>query len=111
VTPHSLINSTFAVGQPWTGRLKIEVRNPRDWVSGSLDVKVSLDTVHLWFDERSVADLRRDVLREWLNRPGDPLTVDDVTWFRPDGVTCLSIGPTAFFTISADMHNELIALI
>jgi len=109
---HPVLNHAFGAAHTWTGRVTIELRNATDHARTSLEAKVCLDTVQLWFGERSVADLDRDIFREWLIRPHEQnLAVDNVDWSLHKGLAQLTIDETNLFTVSHESLGNLLAVI
>ena len=102
----------FDVQATWTGQLDVELRNGRNWSVGTIDIRLGLDTVSLWYHDRSLAVMDRDQFREWLFHPrGLIFEVDDVVWSVEAGVTCLTVGGTGQYTVTPESVRRLTVVV
>jgi hypothetical protein len=95
----------------WTGRLDFDLRNGRGWRVGTVEIVVRTDIVTLWYGNRTLAVMDRDLFREWLIHPEMPLEVDDVIWFMQDVLTCLTIDNSISYAVPGSIVDYLVAII
>ena len=82
---------TVSPAEPWTGDVILELRNGRDWKTGSLEVGVHRDTLRVGHGGHTLAVVDRTAFRAWLIHPSVPFEVDDVIWSTSVGITCLDL--------------------
>jgi hypothetical protein len=74
----------------------------------TLECRVRLDLVELWFEDRCRAVLDRDRFRAWLDKHPEPYAVDDVIWTAGNGTPAvLLIRDCGAWEIGADLMAGL----
>ena len=94
----------------WTGRCTF-VLTGRPGPSEAIDLNCSREDVIVWLGGRTLAVIDRDVMREWLFRPHEPLVVDDLAWSVESGVTCLTLFEGEPRAVPAETVQQLMVVI
>ena len=95
----------------WTGRLDIDLSNGHSQHIGTVELVVRIDTLTLWYGNRTLAVVDRDTFREWLIHPGRPYEIDDVIWTAQGTDSYLSIDRSTPYAISSAVIDHLVAII
>ena len=112
MTDHTAIGQTVDVlPTHWTGRLDFDLQNGRGWRVGTVEIVVRIDLLTLWYGNRTLAVMDRDLFREWLIHPAEPLTIDDVIWFAQDELIGLTIDGSLSYAVPASIIDYLVAMI
>src|SRR5689334_8551072 len=94
----------------WCGRVEFDLLNGRGWRAGTVVLTVRRDHVDVYLDEwRHLACIEREWFREWLVRPWEPLTEDDLVLSVEAGVTCLSFDGSIKYAMPDDVTTLLTA--
>src|SRR4051812_19833557 len=56
----------------WTGRMEFDLSDAQGWRIGTVEIVIRIDHLSLWFGNRTLAVMDRDLFREWLIDPGEP---------------------------------------
>jgi len=94
----------------WTGRLDFDLTDSRGWRVGTIEVVVRIDTVTLWFGNRTLAVMHRESFKHWLMRPVVPFEFDDVVWFMQGTTTCLTIDGSNSYAVPDPIVDHLFAV-
>jgi hypothetical protein len=95
----------------WTGRLEFDLSNDQGWRIGTIEIVVRIDHVSLWFGNRTLAVMDRDMFREWLMDHEEPFGIDDVTWSMDDDGTLLTIDESATYAIPNPVVQHLVQVV
>jgi hypothetical protein len=95
----------------WTGRLEFDLTNGRGWRVGTVEVVVRIDTLTLWYGNRTLAVLDREGFREWLIHPVAPYQIDDVTWSMQGVLTCITVDGSLSYAVPGGIVDHLGATI
>jgi len=110
-TPRTPINSQPAHHPvQWTGRLEFDLTDSRGWRVGTIEVVVRIDTVTLWYGNRTLAVMHRESFKHWLMRPVVPFEFDDVVWFMQGTTTCLTIDGANSYAVPDPIVDHLFAV-
>jgi hypothetical protein len=101
---------TGAPPTQWTGRLEFDLTDGRGRRVGTIEVVVRIDTVTLWYGNRTLAVMHRETLKAWLNRPVVPFEFDDVVWFMQGATTCLTIDGSNSYAVPDPIVDHLFAV-
>lgn len=94
----------------WTGRLEFDLTDSRGWRVGTIEVVVRIDTVTLWYGNRTLAVMHRESFKHWLMRPVVPFEFDDVVWFMQGTTTCLTIDGANSYAVPDPIVDHLFAV-
>ncbi|GAB6900917.1 hypothetical protein [Kineosporia succinea] len=94
----------------WTGRLEFDLTDSRGWRVGTIEVVVRIDTVTLWYGNRTLAVMHRESFKHWLIRPVVPFEFDDVVWFMQGTTTCLTIDGANSYAVPDPIVDHLFAV-
>ncbi|MCD5352295.1 hypothetical protein [Kineosporia mesophila] len=94
----------------WTGRLEFDLTDSRGWRVGTIEVVVRMDTVTLWYGNRTLAVMHRESFKHWLVRPVKPFEFDDVVWFMQGTTTCLTIDGANSYAVPEPIVDHLFAV-
>jgi hypothetical protein len=95
----------------WTGRLDFDLKNERGWRVAAVEVITRIESVTVWSGSRTLAVMDRELFREWLIHPRQPLEVDDVTWSVQGSDMCITMDGSASYVVPADTVRQLVAVI
>lgn len=110
-TPRTPITSMTAHPPvQWTGRLEFDLTDSRGWRVGTIEVVVRIDTVTLWYGNRTLAVMHRESFKHWLMRPVVPFEFDDVVWFMQGTTTCLTIDGANSYAVPDPIVDHLFAV-
>jgi hypothetical protein len=108
---HALDHPVDVLPAHWTGRLDFDLHNGRGWRVGTVEIVVRVDILTLWYGNRTLAVMDRDLFREWLIHPTAPFAVDDVIWFAQDELTGLTIDGSISYPVPGSIIDYLVARI
>jgi hypothetical protein len=106
-------NGSRIIGAPptqWTGRLEFDLTDSRGRRVGTVEVVVRIDTVTLWYGNRTLAVMHRETFKAWLNRPVVPFEFDDVVWYMQGATTCLTIDGSNSYAVPDPIVDHLFAV-
>lgn len=109
-TPRTPISSQPVNPVQWTGRLEFDLTDSRGWRVGTIEVVVRIDTVTLWYGNRTLAVMHRESFKHWLMRPVVPFEFDDVVWFMQGTTTCLTIDGANSYAVPDPIVDHLFAV-
>jgi hypothetical protein len=92
---------------PWTGPIHLDLLDIHGWPAGTAEMYVSVDTLTLRFDGRTLAFMVRDFFRAWINRPGQPYMIDDAIWSVDGDALCLTVNDRLLYAEAADALDVL----
>ncbi|MBT0770419.1 hypothetical protein KIH74_15860 [Kineosporia sp. J2-2] len=107
-TPRTPVNPHPPV--QWTGRLEFDLTDSRGWRVGTIEVVVRIDTVTLWYGNRTLAVMHRESFKHWLMRPVVPFEFDDVVWYMQGTTTCLTIDGANSYAVPDPIVDHLFAV-
>jgi hypothetical protein len=95
----------------WTGRLDFDLFNGRGWRVATVEVVVRIDNVTLWWANRTIAVMDRELFGQWLVRPDRVFAIDDVVWSVQGPHTCITIDNGISYAIPRDAVEQLLGVI
>ena len=95
-----------------TGREEFDLADAQGRVIGTIELVLRIDSVTMWFGNRTLMVIDRDAFREWLIHPArHRLESDDVVWFMEGEATCLNIDNIMAFTVPDEVVRRLVSVI
>jgi len=70
------VTSSPGLEEGWVGKLDYDVLTASGQSLGVLEILLRHDDVEICFCEITLGTFRRDVVRQWMTSPGEPLTGD-----------------------------------
>jgi hypothetical protein len=95
----------------WTGRMEFDLSNDHGFPVGTVEVVVRIDHLSLWYGNRTLAVMDRDLFRRWLIDPETPFQIDDVMWSVEEEATHLTIDDSVSYAIPQAIVEYLIAVV
>jgi hypothetical protein len=95
----------------WIGRMEFDLSDDQGWPIGTVEIVIRTDHLSLWFGNRTLAVMDRDLFREWLVDPGEPFGIDDVTWSMDDDGTLLTIDESETYAIPNPLVQHLVQVV
>jgi hypothetical protein len=95
----------------WIGRMEFDLSDDKGWRIGTVEIVIRTDHVSLWFGNRTLAVMDRDLFRSWLVNPGEPFGIDDVTWSMDDDGTLLTIDDSETYAIPNPLVEHLVQVV
>ena len=95
----------------WTGRMEFDLSDAQGRRIGTVEIVIRIDHLSLWFGNRTLAVMDRDLFREWLIDPADPFGIDDVTWSMDEVGTLLTIDDAATYAIPNPVVQHLVQVV
>jgi hypothetical protein len=95
----------------WTGRMEFDLSNDQGFPNGTVEVVVRIDHLSLWYGNRTLAVMDRDLFRQWLIDPVKPFQIDDVMWSIDEEATHLTIDESVSYAIPPAIVEYLIAVV
>jgi len=95
----------------WTGRMEFDLSDAQGWRIGTVEIVIRIDHLSLWFGNRTLAVMDRDLFREWLVDPAEPFGIDDVTWSMDEVGTLLTIDDSATYAIPNPVVQHLVQVV
>jgi len=95
----------------WTGRLDFDLKNGCGWRVATIEVVVRIESVTLWFANRTLAVMDRDLFRAWLANPDRIFSIDDVTWSASDAGLCITVDGSISYAVPDPTVRQLVAVI
>lgn len=103
--------TTDGVVSTWTGRLKMDLLNGRGWRVATLDLVVRIDSLTLWWGNRTLAVIDRDIFKQWAHHPGRTLQTDDVTWSTQGGTGWICVDGSTPYVVPSNSFQYLLTVI
>jgi hypothetical protein len=95
----------------WTGRLEFDLLNGRGWRVGLIEVVIRIDIVTVWWANRTLAVMDRDLFGQWLVSPVRVYPVDDVVWSVQGPHLCITIDNSTSYAVPEETLAELLGVI
>jgi hypothetical protein len=95
----------------WTGRMEFDLSDAQGRRIGTVEIVIRIDHLSLWFGNRTLAVMDRDLFREWLIDPAEPFGIDDVTWSMDEVGTLLTIDDAATYAIPNPVVQHLVQVV
>jgi hypothetical protein len=97
--------------QLWTGRIDFGLMNGRGWRVGTAEVVVRIDTVSLWWANRTLAVMDRDAFGAWLVSNEPLFDIDDVVWSKQGPLTVLTIDNRNSYVVPRNVVEQFLGVI
>jgi hypothetical protein len=95
----------------WTGWIDFGLRNERGWRVGTAEVSVRMDSVSLWWANRTLAVMDREAFGGWLVNDEPLFAIDDVVWSKQDALTVITIDNRASYIVPRITVEQLRAVL